>query len=477
MKNMNFSRPSINEKKMDAIYTFIKNFKNLRFEDLPEEVVEATKKAFVDTVGVALAGIKEKGPKEIIEILSAWELKGKCSIFGIKRRLPPPYAAQINATMIHALDYDDVHERAIIHPSVITIPSAIAAAEERGGLSGKEFIRAVSFGSDMICRLGLSLRINPIKTGFHLTTLFGYIVSALVSGEILGLSEGELINACGIAYHQCSGNGQAVRDGALTKRLGPGFAVRGGIMASLMAMKGLTGAKNSLEGDWGLYRVYFKGEYDREVLLSHLGTDFESINVSIKPYPCCRGTHASADAALELARTYNIKKEEIEKVRIYVGEANHFLLCTPQERKKRPENPVDTQFSIPWVVASALSKGRIGMEHFTREAIMDEDILLVCERIETFANPAFNREKGDEPALVEVIRKDGKIFSSYIEHPLGSPQKPMSFEDCAQKFKDCIASSGINIPENRIDEILEKVSNLENLENIVEIVDLLKFLD
>ena len=458
---------------MDAIFSFVRNFRNLRFEDLSEKVVAITKDTLLDTVGVAIAGTAQRGAEEIYEIVSEWEMKGRATVICHKRRLPAPYAAQINATLIQACDYDDVHEKAIVHPSVITVSTSIAAAEEKGGIGGKEFICALAAGADMICRLGLALTVNPITTGFHMTSIFGYIVSALCAGRILGLTEEEMVNAAGIAYHQCSGNGQAVKDGGLTKRLGPGFAVRAGIMACIMAKKGLTGAKNILEGEWGLFHAYFQGRYNRETLTRDLGEHFEGVNVSIKPYPCCRGVHASIDAALELVNKYGIEREELEEVVISTGEANHALLCLPRERKIRPENPVDTQFSIPWGVGVAISKRKVGMEYFTKDALEDREILSITKRVRTEIEPAFTRTKGDEPAKVRVITKDGRTLSAVVGHPLGSPERPISFEECVEKFKSCLAFSRMKISEEKIKKIVDSIYELEKIRDVRAIFDLL----
>ncbi len=157
-------------------------------------------------------------------------------------KVPTPNAAQVNATMAHSLDFDDVHEDAIMHPGVVAIPTALAMAEYVGGLSGREFFTAIALGTDFICRCGLATRpgesIHPY--GWHLTTLYGYMTAAGVAARIMGMDEDKMTNAFGIAYHQSSGNGQPVKDGALTKRLGPGMAVRGGIASALMAKRGLT---------------------------------------------------------------------------------------------------------------------------------------------------------------------------------------------------------------------------------------------
>ena len=288
---------------MDAAYLFAKNFVNTKYENLPADVVDATKKEILDLLGVALGGANQPGATHVCALVKEWGGKEESSIIGSKQKVPAPNAAQANATMAHALDFDDVHEAAVMHPGIASIPVVMAVGEAQGHLSGKELITSTALGVDMMCRLALATTPgkSPIELGWHLTSLFGFMGSAATAARVMGLDEETIVNAIGIGYHQCAGNGQCVKDGALTKRLGPGFAVKGGITAALLAKAGVTGAKNSFEGEWGLYQQYMHGDYSREILTADLGKRFEGVNVAIKPYPCCRGIHPAIDAGLALA--------------------------------------------------------------------------------------------------------------------------------------------------------------------------------
>ena len=462
------------EADMDAAYLFAENFLKVRYEDLPQEVVDITKKEVLDTLGVAKAGFGQPGPKGLLELMQQWGGREEASIVGCKQKAPAPNAAQMNAAMIHARDYDDVHENAVMHPGVATMPPALAMAELKGGLDGKEFITAVALGVDMICRLGLASRpgVSPIQTGWHFTTLYGYPTAALTAGRILGLDLEKMVSAFGIAYHQCSGNGQCVADGALTKRMGPGFSVRGGVAAALMAQKGITGARNSLEGPMGLFKQYHCGEYDRDKLIRDLGRHFEGINVSIKPYPCCRGVHPSIDAALKAALEHNIDPAQVREIVISTGEANYQLLCTPFEAKARPRSPVDAQFSIPWGIATALAKRRVTMQDYSAEAVTDPVMLNLAAKIRAEADPALNDAHGVEPARVKIVMNDGSTFVEQVQLALGTPSRPMSFEDCVRKFEDCVSSSERPMPETNVKKAVDFAANLEKMEDASELIGL-----
>jgi 2-methylcitrate dehydratase PrpD len=455
---------------MDASYLFAKNFANTKYENLSADVVDATKKEILDLLGVALGGASQPGATHVCALVKDWGGKEESSIIGSKQKVPSPNAAQANATMAHALDFDDVHEAAVMHPGIASIPVVMAVGEAQGNLSGKELITCTALGVDMMCRLALATTPgkSPIELGWHLTSLFGFMGAAATAARVMGLSEEMIVDAMGIGYHQCGGNGQCVKDGALTKRLGPGFAVKGGITSALMAKAGVTGSKNTFEGEWGFYKQYMHGDYGREILLADLGKRFEGVNVVIKPYPCCRGIHPAIDAALALTSEEGIRVNDIKEIVLSVTDAHLKLLCNPLDAKRAPRSPVDAQFSIPWGVASALVGNHVGLSDFTDSAIKNRDVLEVTQKMQVEVDNSLHKP-GPEPTRVKVVTNDGKAFAKVVENPLGSLERPMSFEDCAVKFRDCAKE----LESNRIERIIELVAQLEQLDDTRELIHLL----
>jgi 2-methylcitrate dehydratase PrpD len=323
----------------------------------------------------------------------------------------------------------------------------------------------------MMCRLALATTpgTRPVNTGWHLTTLYGFLGAAGTAARMLGLGEEEIVNALGIAYHQCCGNGQCVIDGALTKRMGPGFSVKGGITAALLAEKGVTGAKNCLEGEWGLYKLYHRGNYDAKVLIKDLGKYFEGINVAIKPYPCCRGVHPAIDATLSLVNEHRIKAEDIQKIVLSVSEGHYQLLCEPEDAKLKPRTPVDAQFSIPWGVATAIVRKQVTLDDFTETAIKSQEILKVTHKMSVKVDASLNRPEKIEPTQVELTMKQGEIYTKEVAEPLGSLERPMSFGDCARKFRDCAK----NLNDKKNSKVIELINDLEKVADIKKLISLL----
>jgi len=464
---------------MDAAYALAKNLVTVKYDDIPGEVVEATKRQILDILGVSLGGSSRPGVRELAELVGEWGGKAESSVLCFGHKVPAPNAAQVNATMGHALDYDDTGDGPT-HPSVVIVPACLAVAERQGKVNGRDFIAAVALGVDMMCRLGQAfrqgLRTPPVSghpgAGWHLTALYGYLSAAGVAGRLLGLDEEKLLNAIGIAYHQCSGNGQCVTEGALTKRMGPGFAARGGIVAALMAEKGITGAKDCLEGEVGLYNLYHKGEYDPVPLTRDLGKRFTGINVTMKPYPCCKGTHSNVDAALALVNKHNIKAADVQEITVFCQDETYFLL-SPLDKRRHPENPVDSQFSIPWAVAAVFTRGRAGIGDFTEEAIRSRDILDMADKIKVEKDSGLAVSKGSEPAKIAVTTNQGQTYIEQAEIPSGSMENQLPFSAYERKFRDCANYSIRPLADKQIDEVIELIKQLERVKDIREITRLL----
>jgi 2-methylcitrate dehydratase PrpD len=464
---------------MDAAFSLARNIVGVKYEDLPLDVVEHTKKQILDILGVALGGSAKAGVKELAEIVSDWGGREESTMFCYGSKVPAPNAAQVNATMGHALDYDDTGDGPT-HPSVVVVPAALAVAERQGSVSGRELITTVALGVDMMGRLGQAFR-SGLKTatiaghpgaGWHLTALYGYLAAAGVASRLLGLDEDRMVNAIGIAYHQCSGNGQCVTEGALTKRMGPGFAARGGIVAALMAEKGITGAGESLEGEVGLFNLYHKGEYDPTPLTAELGKRFTGLNALMKPYPCCKGTHAYVELALSMVKNHHIKPEDVKEITVFNEDDKYFLLY-PLEKRRRPENPVDSQFSIPWAVATVFARGRVGIGDFTEESIRSADILELSSKVRVKIDKNIGEKKGLIPAKIGVTIRSGETLIEQSEIPDEGPAKPPPFADYERKFRDCAAYAVKPRTVKQIDRLVSLIKQLDKIGDIRELVELL----
>jgi 2-methylcitrate dehydratase PrpD len=448
----------------DAVVTLVEHCLQTTFDMLPGPVVAATKNQILDTLGIALAGGDQSGARQLRDFTLEMAGKPEARIWGTDVRVPAQDAARVNATMSHALDYDDTHEASFVHPSVITIPAALATTDMLGDVTGEEVITAVALGVDIACRLAGSARpgVSGFEHGWHNTTLYGYFASAVVAGKLMGLTRDQLVSALGIAFHQVSGNSQAHVDGALTKRVGPGFASYGGLLSARLAQRGIQGATGVFEGMRGFFHQYHGNHYSREVLFEGLGRSFAGTEVAFKPWPSCRGSHTAADAALALVAEFQVPVDQVEAITIFNGPGEFPLLAAPLAKKQNPESVVDAQFSNPWIVAAALVDHKVALEHFTPAAIQRADLRAVTGRIQTVEDQTLVRPGGGPgPTRLEVRLKGGRMIDKTVAYAKGEPNNPMSPAEFQQKFLDCTHLAGMTTGQAQ--ELLGSINRLETL--------------
>ena len=433
------------------------------FDALEPDVVEAAKAQLLDSLAVGFAGRDAHGVRELLGIFDEWGGAPQASALAHHRRLPAPFAAQANATMIHALDFDDGHGGALMHPGVIVTSTLYAVGERKGAFTGRDLITGAAVGTDLLCRLGKALVVQTSRavTGWHFTSIFGCLISALLSARVLGLSPEQATNAVGIAYHQASANMQSVLDGALTKRLGPGFAVRNGVVAALMAEKGVTGTPNWLTGRNGLGELYFRGRFDDNMLTADLGRRFEGPFVSLKRYPCCGITHPFIDAAIELnAKLQSLS--DISEIHLVRGSAAEYVF-EPQETKLRPRNVVDAQFSAPWGVAATLARGRADPTGYTDAAIRDPDLLTLTNRMRVSVDPFLSRSDGIESGRIGLTLKDGRVLWAESECRVNGDEGRLTFQAALEKLALCVSADN-DAARQTVDEIASIFRGLDALE-------------
>ncbi len=391
-------------------------------------------------------------------------------VFGGK--FPAHHAALINGGMSHARDYDDTHDAAILHAGVTAVPAAIAAGQLRGRLSGADLIAAVAAGLEVTCRLGVAIKVDITETGFIYTSLLGYFGATAAAGRALGLTADEMLNAFGIVYSSVAGNHQVTRDASLMKRLQPGLAAQAAVVAVQLAKRGIRGVQNVFEGADGFFRVYLHGRVDGDVVRKDLGRRFEFLNLSYKPYPCCRDVHSAVDAVLQVRAKAQRPASDIESIRVGVTAPGYQMVCTPEHVRRAPRTIVEAQFSIPYTVAAAWIDGGLAMRHFSDEGVQRADILELASRVQPYVDAEIDRDwsRFVTPARVIVRFRDGKTIEERVDYPKGHPKNMMTEAEFAAKTRDCATFAATPLPADTAARLISTVGRLESLDDISDLV-------
>jgi len=448
----------------------------LSLGDLPAPVIAAAKVNLFDTLVCAAAGSSAPAVAEARELAVEWGGAPQATILAFGDKVPAHHAAWVNGTMAHARDYDDTHDAAVLHAGVSVVPAALAAAELRGGAHGADFIAAVAAGLETICRLGVATRIGIIESGFIYTPLFGHFAATVAAGRVLGLDVAQMVNALGIVYSLVAGNHQVTRDGALTKRMQPGFAAQSALVSVQLARRNVRGAQATFEGVDGFLRVYLHDRCDRDALRDRLGERYELTQLSYKPYPCCRFNHTAIDAALALRVSPGIRAERVRRIRVGLNRQAYEAVCTPVDVRKAPRTVVHAQFSIPFTVATALIDGCVRLGHFGEASLHREDILALAQRVDAFVDPEIEREwsRSISPSALHVETDDGAAHSLRVDWPLGHPSRPMAAADFDAKAVDCCRAAVRPLRDDASRRLRDLVDGLDSLDDVRALASVLQ---
>jgi len=451
----------------DPILKLVDHALGVRYEDLPPHVVEAVKKAIIDTVGAGLAG----SSAELGRIVCTMA-RDDCG-----DRMPASEAAFVHAIMARCRELDDVHEGSPRvgfghggHVNVMVVPAALAVVERLPWpVSGRELITAIAVGGDILVRLRLAAG-DAGRLGWEGPTVGPFGVAATV-GRLHRLEREMLANAMGAAYAHCAGNVLSTSDGTWDVWLNAGIAARAGIVAVELARRGHRGARAPLLGAAGLYSLYFRGEYHEAALLSELGTDFESGHVSIKPYAACKATHHPIYTALELKRRHGIDPAAIARIVVRTSDYSMRLAGLDEHGapKVAPRSVNDAQFSIPFTMALALAKDAVMPDTLNGDALTDAAVLGLARTIELGATEAKNalaKREGYVPADVDIHMQDGSVWRGCEPFVKGHPRNPMDFDEVAAKFMRCAALAASPVAAEALAAFCSMVRGVEAMEDV-----------
>jgi len=451
---------------MDIIEKLVKTVVNTKYEDLPQEAVEVTKRDILDTFGVLIAGATAQGCETIVDLIKDWGGKRESTILIHGGKVPAYNAALANSTMARALDFDNAVDKGM-HPCASAVPTALAIAERCGGVSGKEFLTAIALGQD----LGERINIASTRGGFDTTGTCWVFGATATAGRILGLDKDKMSHALGIAFNRAAGSFQSNVDGALVVRVIEGFTSSSGIISALLAQRGITGTKNTLQGQWGFFSLFSRDEGALEALTDGLGERFEGVRFFVKLYPSCGATLSATDAVLELVQEHDIKSGNVAEIIANVPKRLYDLVGHPFSIRENPQ--VDAQFSLQYTLANALVRGSPKLEHFTEKFIKDSEVLEIAKRVRPVLKPEVEKQGVAISALVEIRMNNGEQYSKFVEYPKGHPQHPLTKEEIREKFRNCVAYAPKPLPKENTEDLLKMVDNLECVEDISEIVKLL----
>jgi 2-methylcitrate dehydratase PrpD len=436
------------------------------FENLPSKTVNEAKKAFLDFIGVALAGSREQGVEILVDLLREIGAKPVSRVIGCGLHTSPDLAALVNGTMGHAIDFDDVDGRLMYgHPSVPVLPSILALGEQLR-ISGKRAIEAYVVGYEVEARIGASINPDHYRHGWHATATIGTIGAAAASSKILQLPPRDIQMALGTAASQACGLRQNF--GTMTKPYHAGHASRCGLMAALLAQRGFTSDPDILGGPLGFCKVLGKdGAVNLDKITEGLGRTYHltSPGISFKPFACCAGAHPALTALFTLMDNHDILPETVNSVEVRVAPAIMDVLL-----HSNPKTALEGKFSMPFCMAIGIIEQKAGVDQFTDEKIRHPQTRDLMKRVIVIGDPDMEKSGSlGRSALVTIGLKNGSEFRKRTDVAKGRAEgDPLTWTELVEKYRSC---AGTQLPEENIEESLKIITRLEDAETIILLLD------
>ena len=438
-----------------------------RYEDVPGEVIASGKKSILDGLGLALSGSVAKSGELVRRHLQSQRLGGgPATVIGSEMKVAPRFAAFANGVGIHADDYDDTQlavapDRVyglLTHPTAPALPSALAVGESVGA-SGRDVTLAYHLGVEVECKIAEAINPRHYQTGFHATATCGTFASASAASKLMGLDIETTLRALSVAGSQSAGLRENF--GTMTKPFHAGRSSESGVVAAEFAALGWTAAPTILEAPRGFFSAA-GGGYDESAILGKLGAPwtFADPGVSIKPHPSGSLTHPGMTEMLRLLRENDIRAEDVVRVRVGTNSNMPNALI-----HHRPTDELQAKFSMEFCMAILLLERRAGLNEFVDEVVLRPDVQAMISRVDFVVDERAEAAGYHKmTTYLDIELKDGRRISGMADFGKGSPAQPMSYDEVADKFRECAAYARWD--RGRAEDVVGMVRDLESLGEI-----------
>lgn len=409
---------------------------------LPASVVHEATRAWVNAVGCMIGGSHHPLVDTAVDTLMEFSGPATVPLLGRGARADGLTAVLLNALAGAAYSFDDTYSDAMLHPAG-PIASALIVIARRTPVDGRRFLSAFAAGIEVACRLTRAVALPPAEgeMAWSQTGIVCGMAAALAAGKLLGLDHDAQVGALGIAASQAAGS--RTTHGSMAASLIFGHAAQTGLRAALLAANGFSGPPNAIEGRFGFLELFARAAC-AESAIEGLGTNFELLRLTYKPFPCGMVIHPALDGVLRLRESNGLTAGEIERVAVQVSAQAIRFGWHPE-----PRDSLEAKVSLHHWLAVALLTGRAGLAEGTIEMVRDPAVVAVRGRIDITEDAALR----NDAARVAITTNDGTVHAIRIDHCVGSAEQPMSDDQISRKF---IEQTEPALGEARADELLAR---------------------
>jgi 2-methylcitrate dehydratase PrpD len=440
---------------------------DLKYKQIPPEVIDRSKACILDILAVSLYGSTKPWSHMVSGFVRDSHLRGRSTVIGENFSAQPAQATLANGVMAHAFELDNVRQPgAGVHPGATAFLPAFAMAEETKA-NGKALLTAFVAACEVMSRIGVAAGNSLERRGFHAPGLTGTFGGAVAAGRLLKFNDKKMVNALGIAASYSGGLIEFSRcqEGAMIKRLHLGKAGEGGVTAALLANRGFAGPESILEGKFGFCRTY--SDSPKLAYLTHrLGSEFESMNIGIKRCACHINAHAPIEALQTLQAENGFKPEDIREITVGGIEklVTHHAIYQPKDLMM-------AQYSIPFCVALSLYFDPTDPESFDEKKLKDKKILAMMRKVRLKVDHEIEDKGWDRAARVTVSLANKHRPSKLVIHFKGTPRNPLSSSELEDKTRKLTRAM---LSERQLERLIAAVKDLETIDDVSSMGALLR---
>jgi 2-methylcitrate dehydratase PrpD len=435
------SAPAVTE----TLARFVVEARESRF---PADAVHEAKRAFLHWIGCAIGGAGNAVIDRSLATFSPFAGAPQATIIGRRERTDALLATFLNAMAADVLGFSDTHLKTVLHPGGVVGP-AVTALAERQRVSGDEALRAFLAGVEVACRIGVGVYDWHYGRGWHITGTVGTFGAAAAAGVLLKLDETRMAWALSMAATHAAGLRELF--GSMGKSLHAARAAQNGLASALLAANDFTSSTTGIEGRRGFAHV-LGDKPDLAAIVNGLGSRFEILSNTYKPFPCGVVIHPVIDGCIQLSG--KVRSAEVKRVALQV----HPLVLELCGRRE-PKTTSQAKLSVFHSAAAALIKGRVTEVEYAEAALRDDAMAALAARC--VATPTATIREDEARITVELA--DGRSVDCHVEHAVGSEARPMSDADLERKFRGL--AEPVLAPA-RIDRLIDGCWNIEKVDDV-----------
>ncbi len=443
---------------------------DLTYDKLPADVIEKAKLCILDYVANIYGSLQLDAVSRITAAVRSLGGEGAVTCLGCGFSAPLLEAVFLNGVLAEAIEAQDGLRFGGNHPGTAVIPTALALAELKGK-GGKDVITAVVAGYEAADRAAAAVHPRHTLSGFLPTGTTSTFGSAVAASKLMGLDKETTLSALGCAgYVLPLSMAEQLMGGYTVKVVQGGKAAQSGVLAAQLAAAGVTGMPNVFEGshlNGGFCKITTDQPPAFERITDALGERLSILDIYFKPYTCCRHTHGSAQAALELVAEKKFGPKDVQKVDVFTY---GIAVIAVGKQVKLNDSFVNAQFSIPYVVSVAIADGALGPAQLTEKRLSDPKLIEFTKKVTVNYDDELNKlYPGKTASRVEITLTGGEKLIKQVETPTGDPRDPLTADGLKRKVRQFAG----NRDAKKLDTLIERILALETVVDIAQITKLI----